>query len=53
MDAKKKNVSLRMSQSDIDKVKAVSDRLGVKETDVLRFAVKQMLQKLAPFQVES
>lgn len=53
MDAKKKNVSLRMSQSDIDKVKAVSDRLGVKETDVLRFAVKQMLQKLAPFQEES
>ncbi|TNC82156.1 MAG: hypothetical protein C9356_05740 [Oleiphilus sp.] len=53
MEAKKKNVSLRMSQSDIDKVKAISDRLGVKEADILRFAVKQILQKLAPFQEES
>ena len=35
-----------MSQSDIDKVKAISDRLGVKEADILRFAVKQILQKL-------
>tara|TARA_R110001592_G_scaffold7676_1_gene42540 strand:- start:1414 stop:1926 length:513 start_codon:yes stop_codon:yes gene_type:complete len=53
MEAKKKNVSLRMSQSDIEKVKQIAGRLDVKESEVLRFAVKQMLTRLALFNEQS
>src|SRR3990167_5420115 len=53
METKKKNVSLRMSPNDIDKIRHIADRLGVKESDVLRFSVKQMLTRLAPFQEDS
>ena len=50
MEAKKKNISLRLSQNDIERVSLVAQRLDVKESDLLRFAIKQMLDKLAPFQ---
>lgn len=53
METKKKNVSLRMSPNDIDRIRHIADRLGVKESDVLRFSVKQMLTRLAPFQEDS
>lgn len=47
--SQKKNVSLRLSESDICKLKEISARLGVKEADLLRFTVKQTLEKLLPF----
>jgi len=53
MEAKKKNVSLRLSQSDVERIRHIADRLGVKESDVLRFTIKQTLVKLAPFQEET
>lgn len=53
MDAKKKNVSLRMSHQDIDKIQHIAKRLDVKEVDIIRFAVKQMLNSLAPFQEQA
>lgn len=53
MDAKKKNVSLRMSHQDIDKIQHIAQRLDVKEVDIIRFAVKQMLNSLAPFQEQA
>jgi hypothetical protein len=53
MDTKKKNVSLRVSPNDMDKIRHIADRLGVKESEVLRFSVKQMLTHLAPFQEAS
>ncbi len=53
MESKKKNVSLRLSQSDVEKIRHIADRLGVKDSDVLRFSIKQMLVKLAPFHEES
>lgn len=49
-EIKKKNMSLRMSQHDLDKIQRLATRLGVKESDLMRFAVKQLLTKLAPFQ---
>ena len=47
--SQKKSVSLRLSESDISKLKEISARLGVKEADLLRFTVKQTLEKLMPF----
>jgi hypothetical protein len=53
MESKKKNISLRMSQTDIDRVRLIARRLEVKESDILRFAIKQMLTRMAPFQEDS
>lgn len=41
-------ISLRLSDADIRRVKAVSGRLGVRESDLLRFAIRTMLNQLAP-----
>lgn len=45
---RKRAVSIRMSGSDVRKVKALAERFGVRESDVIRYAVKSMLQRLAP-----
>jgi hypothetical protein len=37
-----------MSAADVRKVKGLAERLGVRDSDVIRFAVKSMLSKLAP-----
>ena len=50
MDQKKQIVSLRMNNTDVRKVKQLSRRLGVRESDVFRFAIKSTLAKLAPLQ---
>ena len=41
-------ISLRLSDADIRRVKAVSGRLGVRESDLLRFAIRTLLNHLAP-----
>jgi hypothetical protein len=48
MANRKKAVSIRMSQSDIRDVKRLADRLQVRDSDVIRFAVKSALTRLAP-----
>ena len=48
MDRKKRNVSIRLSESDIRKTKEVSNRLGVKDSELFRFAIKSTLRKLTP-----
>jgi hypothetical protein len=48
MDSRKQAVSIRMSAADIRNVKRLAKRLGVRDSDVIRFAVKVMLGKLAP-----
>lgn len=48
IDSRKQAVSIRMSTSDVRKVKKLSQRLGVRDSDVIRFAVKSMLARLAP-----
>ena len=48
VEARKQAVSIRMNGSDIRKVKKLAARLGVRDSDVIRFAVKCMLAKLGP-----
>ncbi|WP_200345708.1 hypothetical protein [Halochromatium glycolicum] len=49
MDAdNKKIVSLRLNVGDLDKVKRVARRLRVRDSAVLRFAIKEMLRRLGP-----
>lgn len=45
---RKRAVSIRMSGSDVSKVKRLAQRLGVRDSDVIRYAVKTMLSRLAP-----
>jgi hypothetical protein len=46
IDNRKQAVSLRMSRSDIRDIKRLAERLGARDSDVIRFAIKQMLLKL-------
>ena len=45
---RKKAVSLRLHVADLKKVKKISERLGVRDSDVIRYAVKCLLVKLSP-----
>jgi hypothetical protein len=46
-DNRKQAVSLRVSVSDLRKVKKLAQRLDVRDSDVIRFALKTMLARLA------
>ncbi len=48
IESRKQAVSIRMSVADVRKVKRLAQRLGVRDSDVIRFAVKSMLARLAP-----
>jgi hypothetical protein len=48
METRKQAVSIRMSSADVRKIKRLAERLGVRDSDIIRFAVKSMLGKLAP-----
>ena len=48
MNSRKRAVSIRMSASDIGSVKKLAKRLGVRDSDVIRCAVKMMMTKLGP-----
>jgi hypothetical protein len=50
MEIRKKAVSIRISSSDVNKIKRLAKRLGVRDSDVIRFAVKSALAKLAPLE---
>jgi len=47
---RKQAVSVRMNRSDIRHIKQLADRLEVRESDVIRFAIKIMLEQLTPLQ---
>jgi hypothetical protein len=47
-DNRKQAVSIRLGRGDIRKVKKLAARLGVRDSDVIRFALKWMLNRLAP-----
>lgn len=47
-DPRKQAISLRMSAADLRRVRRLGERLGAKDSEVMRFAVKCMLSKLAP-----
>lgn len=48
IDKRKKAVSIRLNAADVRKMKKLAQRLGVRESDVIRFAVKCMLARLGP-----
>jgi hypothetical protein len=48
MDRRKQPISIRMSAADLRNVKKVASRLGVSDSDVIRFAIKVMLGRIAP-----
>jgi hypothetical protein len=48
IEARKQAVSIRMNAADVKKVKRLASRLGVRDSDVIRFAVKGMLARLGP-----
>jgi hypothetical protein len=48
IDSRKQAVSIRMGAADVRKVKKLAARLGVRDSDVIRFAVKSMLARLGP-----
>jgi hypothetical protein len=48
VEGRKQAVSIRMTTTDVRKVKKLAIRLGVRDSDVIRFAVKSTLAKLGP-----
>jgi len=48
IESRKQAVSIRMNTADVRKVKKLAHRLGVRDSDVIRFAVKCMLARLGP-----
>lgn len=48
IEIRKQAVSIRMNGGDVRKVKKLANRLGVRDSDVIRFAVKSMLARLGP-----
>jgi hypothetical protein len=49
-DSRKQAISIRMSRADVRNIKRLAERLGARDSDVIRFAIKLMLAKLAPLQ---
>src|ERR1700690_2706069 len=46
--ARKQAISLRVAAPDLRKLKKLAERLGVRDSEVIRFAVKTMLARIAP-----
>ena len=46
-DRRKRAISIRMSAADLERIKRLAERLGARDSDVIRFAVKSMLARLA------
>jgi DNA-binding MltR family transcriptional regulator len=47
-NGRKQAISLRISAADLRKVKKLAERLGARDSDVVRFALKSMLERLGP-----
>lgn len=47
-EGRKRAVSLRVGDADLKKVKRLAQRLGARDSDVIRFALKSMLARLEP-----
>lgn len=44
----KQLVSIRLGRNDFNKIKLIARRLGARDSDVIRFAIRSMLGKLGP-----
>ena len=47
-DTRKRAVSVRLGSADIRRIKTLAQCLGARDTDVIRYAIKAMLARLAP-----
>jgi hypothetical protein len=52
-DARKQTISLRISTADLRKVRKLARRLGTRDSDVIRFALKIMLARLGPYVIRT
>jgi hypothetical protein len=48
VDNRKRAVSIRLSKTDLRSVKQIARRLSVRDSDVIRFAIKSMLNRIGP-----
>jgi hypothetical protein len=48
VDQRKQAVSIRLGESDIRNIKRMAKRLGVRDSDIIRFAIKSTLNRTAP-----
>lgn len=48
VDQRKQAVSIRLGEGDVRNIKRIAQRLGVRDSDIIRFAVKSMLNRIAP-----
>jgi hypothetical protein len=48
VDQRKQAVSIRLGESDIRNIKRIAKRLGVRDSDIIRFAIKSTLSRVAP-----
>ena len=48
VDQRKQAVSIRLGDSDIRNIKRIAKRLGVRDSDIIRFAIKSTLSRIAP-----
>jgi hypothetical protein len=47
-EGRKQAISLRLGAGDIRRIKKLADRLGARDSDVVRFAIKMMLHRMLP-----
>jgi hypothetical protein len=47
-DRQKQAVSIRLGESDIRNIKRAAKRLGVRDSEIIRFAIKSTLHRIAP-----
>jgi len=47
-ESRKQAVSIRLGSGDVRKIKRLAERLGVRDSDVIRFALKWALNRVAP-----
>jgi len=48
VDQRKHAVSMRLGAGDIRNIKRMAKRLGVRDSDIIRFAIKSTLHRIAP-----
>ena len=48
VDQRKQAVSIRLGASDIRNIKRIAKRLGVRDSDIIRYAIKSALGRIAP-----
>lgn len=48
LDHRKQAVSIRLGEGDIRNIKRIAKRLRVRDSDIIRFAIKSMLNRISP-----